>query len=113
MDGSTAREIKTAHHECPAVGVPCPAGDGVVYNCGPNEGEDDRGAKACTLGNGAQGDHGCDSREHELEDAERDGGNAAAADGRLFKDALEAEVFCVADMVNDDAAHDGGKFVTH
>lgn len=94
MHGGAAGEVEAAEEEGPAVGVPGPAGDGVVDDGGPDEDEDEDGAEAGAFGEGADGEHGGDGGEHELVDAEEDGGDAGGADGGLFEDAFEAEVFC-------------------
>ena len=59
MDGGAAGEVESAEDEGPAVGVPGPAGDGVVDDCGPDEDEDGDGTQAGVFGEGAD----CEDRK--------------------------------------------------
>lgn len=58
MHGGTAGEVEPAEDEGPAVGVPCPACDGVVDECGPEEDEDKDRPDAGVFGERADGEHG-------------------------------------------------------
>lgn len=55
MDGCSAGEIETAHDEGPAVGVPCPACDGVVDYSRPDENENQTWQHTPTVGSSANG----------------------------------------------------------
>ena len=57
VDGSSTGKVEPAEDEGPAVGVPCPAGDGVVHDGRPDEDEDHYGAKLAPFGDGANGEH--------------------------------------------------------
>ena len=70
MHGRPASEVQAAHLRDPAVGVPCPAGDGVVDEGCPDEDEDDAGEHAASFGCCADGQGGSDGCEHALEDTE-------------------------------------------
>lgn len=98
VHGRAAGEVEPAEDEGPAVGVPGPARDGVVDEGRPDEDEDEDGADARVLGERTDGEHGRDGGEHELVDAEEDGGDARAADGRFLEDALERKVLEVANV---------------
>ena len=58
VDGRTSREVKAAELERPPIGVPSPAGNGVVNDRRPDEHEDHDRPETTTLSNGANGDHG-------------------------------------------------------
>ena len=92
VDGRAAGEVEATHDERPTVRVPRPAGNRVVDYRRPNEGEDDGWPETSTFRNSTERDHWSDGREHELEDAEGNGWDTRAADGRLFEDTLETEV---------------------
>lgn len=98
VNGCSASKVETAHDEGPTVGVPGPAGDRVVYDGRPDEDEYEGWAESCALSDGTESEHGGDGGEHELEDAECDGGNASGSNGGLLKDTLQAEIFQVADV---------------
>lgn len=49
VHGGTTSEVKTSELEHPSRRVPCPAGDGVVDDSGPDEHEDNAGEHATTL----------------------------------------------------------------
>ena len=51
VDRGSSGEVKSTEDEGPAVGVPCPAGDGVVDNGCPNEDEDEDRAELSTFSN--------------------------------------------------------------
>ena len=94
VHGRAAREVEPAHDERPAIRVPGPARDRVVHDRRPDEDEDHGRTEARALRDGAEREHRGDGGEHELEDAEGEGGDARAANGGLVEDALEAEIFC-------------------
>lgn len=52
MDRGSSSKVEATEDKGPAVGVPCPASDGVVDDGGPDEDEDKDGAKATTLSDG-------------------------------------------------------------
>ena len=58
MDGSSAGKVEPAEDEGPAVGVPRPAGDGVVYDGRPDEDENHNGTKTTALSNSTDSEHG-------------------------------------------------------
>lgn len=70
VHGRSACEIKPAKDERPPIGVPCPAGDGVVDDGGPYEDEDHNWAETTAFSDGAHGEGGGDGSEHKLIDAE-------------------------------------------
>ena len=62
VHGGAAGEIETAHREGPAVGVPSPVGDGIVYDGGPDEHEHQGGKHTATISaraNSESGTGGC------------------------------------------------------
>lgn len=95
----SASKVKSTHDEGPAVGVPGPAGDRVVNEGRPEEGEDQDGAETCPLSNSAHCDDGSDGGEHALVDAEHDRGDASAADRRGVENTLETKVLQIADVL--------------
>ena len=76
----TTCEIETTHDKGPTVGVPGPAGNGVVHERGPHEDEENDGAKVGTFSKAANSEHRRNGGEHELVDAVDDGGDPRAAD---------------------------------
>lgn len=56
VHGRASGEIEATGDEDPAVRVPCPAGDGVVDECGPDEYEDEEGPEARAFCYGADGE---------------------------------------------------------
>lgn len=56
MDRSTTSKVETTEFERPAVGVPSPAGDGVVDDGFPYEHEDEDWTKFATFSNGTDCD---------------------------------------------------------
>ena len=58
VDGSSTGEVEAAKDEGPAVGVPRPAGDGVVYDGRPDEDENHNRTKTTALSNSTDGEHG-------------------------------------------------------
>ena len=94
VDRCASGEVKATHDEGPAVGVPRPARDRIVNDGRPDESKHDRWAEPCAFCDGTECNHGRDGREHQLEDAERDGGNARAANRWLFQYTLETEILC-------------------
>lgn len=61
VDGSPTSKVETTELERPAVGVPSPAGDGVVDDGFPYEHEDEDWTKFATFSNGTDCDD--DTRE--------------------------------------------------
>src|SRR5207247_2285373 len=55
MHRSTTGEIQAAHIVNPTGWVPCPAGNGIIDNGGPNEHKDNAGGHATTFRNAAYG----------------------------------------------------------
>lgn len=93
VDGGSTCEIETAEYEGPAVGVPSPTGDGIIYESGPTKDENEEWTETAAFCDCSDGEDGCDGSEHELVDAEDERGNSCASDGRGAKYALETEVF--------------------
>jgi hypothetical protein len=60
MDRGTSGEIETAEDEDPTLGIPCPVGDWVVNDCGPDENEDHEWAEATALCDGTDRENGSD-----------------------------------------------------
>lgn len=108
VDGASAGEVEHAPLEAPAVGVPGPAGDGVVDERGPDEDEDQRGKDPAAFGEAAEREDRRDGREpggvrwsalggireetrgdsHHLVQGVAEGRDLGAADGRKFEDAF-------------------------
>lgn len=68
MHRSASGKVKSSEFVHPAVWVPCPASDGIVYESCPDEHEDDARKEATSLTDGT--DKECDSQasEHSLID---------------------------------------------
>ena len=79
MDGRSTCEIKPAKDKRPSIGVPRPAGDGVVDDGGPDEDENHNRAETTAFSDGTHGEGGGDGSEHKLIDAEKNGWNAGAS----------------------------------
>lgn len=94
MDGSTTGEIETSENKHPTVCVPCPAGDGIVDEGGPDEDEDTARKHASSFRGGADSEGGGNCREHTLENSEGEIRNIA---GLLCQNTLETEVVEVTD----------------
>lgn len=97
MHGCTTRKVQTSQAVCPPGRVPCPAGNGVIDNGGPNEHEDDARQHATALSDGAYGEGHGDCTKHALIDGEQEVRDAARAHRGLREDVLEAKVGEVAD----------------
>ena len=93
MDGSTSSKVEAAKNEHPAICVPCPAGNGIIDDCGPDEDEDAAGEHAATFGSCTNCESGSDGCEHTLEDSEEEIGDFAAL---LCQNTLHTEVVQVA-----------------
>ena len=61
MDWATSCEVKSGEIVKPAVGVPGPAGDRAVDDCGPEEGEDERRNDTTSLKSATYYDLDCTS----------------------------------------------------
>lgn len=92
LDGPAAGVVHDAVHEAPAVGIPGPAGDGVVDDRGPAEGPDEEGQDTAALGHGAYLDGGCDGAELHLVEGVEQGRHQRRARTGLPKGVLQAEV---------------------
>jgi hypothetical protein len=101
-----AGKVIAAHNVAPAIGVPSPAGDGIVNDGGPAEGEDHGRQKTAAFGGGANGECDRDGGEHALVDGKHQIWNAAGADGRRAQDISEANVLEVADEATGAAGED-------
>lgn len=67
LDGSTSSVVENTVVEGPPVNIPNPAGEGAVYERGPEEDEDHSGKHATSLGDRAD-DESCGySAEHHLD----------------------------------------------
>lgn len=97
MHRGTTGKVQPAHLIAPTTGVPCPAGNWVVNNSGPDEHEDDTGQHAATLGNGSGGESDGNGAEHALVDGEEQIRETGRADGWTGEYVLEAEVGEVSD----------------
>ena len=93
MNGCAAGKVETTEDKNPAIGVPCPAGNGIVHNGGPDEDKHNARKHASTFGGGADGESWGNSSEHTLENSEREIRHIA---GFLTQDALETEVVEIA-----------------
>jgi hypothetical protein len=89
VDGSTSSEIESAQLVDPTVGVPRPAGNGIIDNGCPDKDEDDGRKHTTTLGDSANGESRGNSSEHTLENGKEKIGNVA---GFLGKNTLETKV---------------------
>ena len=89
MDGSTASKVETAQLVYPTVGVPCPAGNRVINDCGPDKDEDHARKHATTFSGCTNCECRGDSREHTLEDRKKEIGDVSTL---LSEDSLETEV---------------------
>jgi len=85
VDRGTTRKVETTELERPAVGVPSPAGDGIVDDRFPYEHKDEHWSEFATFSNGTGCDDDSDRCEHELVDTEDDGRNANRTDGRSIE----------------------------
>jgi len=59
VDGSAACKIEGTEFEEPAIGIPGPAGDGIVDYGGPDEDEEAGGHETAAFHGTAHHDHGC------------------------------------------------------
>lgn len=92
MHRGTASEVKSTHLVRPSIGVPGPAGDGVIDDSGPHEDEDDAGEHSAALGDGAgRKGHG-QGGEHALVDGEEHVRYMGRTDRRPGQDIAEAKV---------------------
>lgn len=127
MDGSTTGKVETTKLERPTVRIPCPVGDGIVHDGGPDENKDDAGQDAGAIYSSTDGEGGtlglgvstvyssfsrkCESqrrereklysrngREHALIQAKEKVGNLGAADRGLGEGLHETEVAEIADI---------------
>lgn len=87
-------EIKASMLVRPTVGVPGPASNGIINDCRPDKNEHYGRTETPVFCKGTNGEHGRDSGEHELVDAEHQGRDLRAPNGGLEKNALKAEVAC-------------------
>ena len=94
MDRSTTSEIETAQLVYPTIGIPSPAGNGIVDDRCPDKDENDAREHATTLSYSADGESRSDGSEHTLENCEEKIGNIAAL---LSQNTLETEVIEVTD----------------
>jgi len=92
MNRSSTSEIKGWEIEEPAIGIPCPIGDGTVHNSGEEEAENDGWNDTATLEGASDHDHDRACAEDELVKAEHDIWYDCGADRRRGRNVLETEV---------------------
>lgn len=97
VDGATTGIIERWQVIEPAAGVPGPAGDGAVDDCGPPEAEEQRWDDTTALEGSTDHDHDRADAEEELVEAEDNLGEIAATWGRCRGDVLETEVCEISD----------------
>jgi len=93
MNGCAAGKVETTEDKNPAIGVPCPAGNGIVHNGGPDEDKHDARKHASPFSGGADGQGWGNGGEHTLENGEGEIGNIA---GLLTEHTLETKVVEIA-----------------
>ena len=90
VDDGAAGEVERAELEQPAVDRPDPVGQRGVDEDRPQDREQDEGAEALALGEGARDERRGDGREHQLEGREQDERDGRRVDRRrLHADAVE------------------------
>lgn len=97
MHGSTTGEVQATHLDGPSIGVPGPAGDGIIDDGGPDEHEDDAGQHTTALGNGTGSKGHGDGGEHALVEAEEQIGDTVGADRRAGENITKSDVGQIAD----------------
>ncbi len=98
VDDGAAGEVERAELEQPAVDRPDPVGQRRVDEDRPEDREEDEGAEALALGEGAGDEGRRDGREHQLERGEQDERDGDRVDGRrLHADTVEERVVEAAD----------------
>lgn len=71
-NGALTSEIQAAHDQTPSVRIPGPAGDDVVDQCAPDEGEDDHWHDSSSLRRCSQCQRWCYGGEHALINGEKE-----------------------------------------
>jgi len=67
MNDGSAGEIQHSHFPEPATDSPDPVRHRIIDECGPQQGEGDKGREAHAFRKGAGNESGSDHREHPLE----------------------------------------------
>jgi hypothetical protein len=97
MNRCTASEIKAAHLRRPAIGIPCPACDGIVDRSRPHEHEHYTRQHASALCNGADCESNSNASKHSLIHCKQEIRNLGTTYTRRAEDVSEADIVEVAD----------------
>jgi len=93
MNGRAACKVETTEDINPTIGVPRPAGNGIVHNGRPDEDKHDARKHSSPFSGGADGEGWGNGSEHALENGKGEIGNIA---GLLTQHTLEPKVVEIA-----------------